>query len=271
MGLQPDGVIDLVEHIDTAALVPVAKRLQHPLRCLVAAPGDAVPMTVRVLVPQVEFVCVDLELSGSDDPVGRRVGGVHGIDLGGVGGVFELHVHGHEAVAVMDVLVGAMIGARHVVIQVIMVGVDDLMPLGIPVIVVAVFIVTDSEAVFVVVVDGEVERGLAVATIAVDVVVGVDGAFREGEVHVVGVVLPAVAVAVGHNHFVGVAGSELKVQDEGAVAGVGVRQGVVVDARRGVGHAVGGPGVFRGADRHVVGLRVVVGLADVELYDAVAA
>ena len=111
--------------------------------------------------------------------------------------------------------------------------------------------------VLVVVVDGEVEGGLAVAAVGVDVLMGVDRAFMEGHVHVVVAVLPMVVVAAGGDDVGLVAGPELEVEDEGAVAGVLVVDGVVVDARLGEGDAVGGPGELLGADGDVVALGVV--------------
>ena len=115
MGGKPNSVVDFVEDVDLTAHSLLPERLDNPVRCPLAYPGDGVPTAVGIGVPQVEVVGVDLELGGGDDPVGSGVVGVHGVDGRGVWGVFKLHSHGDEAVAVGLVLVGAVVGARHVV------------------------------------------------------------------------------------------------------------------------------------------------------------
>ena len=132
-------------------------------------------MAVRVGVPQVEVVSVDLELGCRHDPVRCGVGGIHRIDLGGVRRVLELYVHGDQTVTAQMVQVGAVIGSRNVVYGVIVVSINDIMTLRIPEIFVAVFIIANRKFSIVMVVDGEMERDFAVATKAVDVVMGVDG------------------------------------------------------------------------------------------------
>ena len=97
-----------------------------------------------------------------------------------------------------------------------MVSVSDFVAFGIPEIFVAGFHVRSIH--FIVVVDGEVECHLAVAAIAVDVRMRVHRTMVKGYVHVISVVLPAVGVAAGLSLFNAVAGSELKVEHQGAVA-----------------------------------------------------
>ena len=56
-------------------------------------------MAVGILLPEIEVVCVDLELGGSHDPVRCDVVRVFWVDIGRVGGVFQIEVKINGAVA----------------------------------------------------------------------------------------------------------------------------------------------------------------------------
>ena len=101
MGFQPDGVIGLVQHIHLTALGFSTERLKHPFHRTFKAPGDRIPTTQRVSVPQLEIIGVDLEFRSGDNPMGGRIGRIHGIDRRWRWRVIKLHVHGHYAVAVL--------------------------------------------------------------------------------------------------------------------------------------------------------------------------
>ena len=131
-----------------------------------------------------------------------------------------------------------MVSARHVIFQIFVVCVENLMTLRIPEITVAVFFICYGEADFVMVVDGKIERGLTIAAVCVNIMMRVDGAFVERHVHIVGIVLPTVTVATGFMHFNVITWSELKVEDEGAVACVGKGKCVVKGTRFVIGPAV---------------------------------
>ena len=268
---EPNGVFNAVEDVDLAALALGAEGFDDPVRSANAGPGDSVPVTVGVGIPEVEVVSVDLELGSGDDPVRGGVVGVHGIDGRGMWRVLELNSHGDEAVAVRCVRVGSVVGARHVVDKPVVVGVDDFMSHGVPEVLIAGLVFGDDEVVLVVAADGKVERGFAGAAEGVGVMVGVDGAFGKGHVNVEVVVLPAIGVAAGNHDLVAVVRPDFKVEDEGAVASVGVVEGVVIDAAFIVGDAVRGPRVFCSAEGNVVVLGVVLRLLNVEVDGAVAA
>ena len=245
---KPNGIFNVVEDVQLAALCLVAEGLKHPFGCAVAIPGDGVPVAVGVGVPEVEVIGIDLELGGGDDPVRGGVVKVHGVDGRGVRRVFHGDVHGDEAVAVGHVLVSPVVGAGHDVDLVLVVGIEYLVSSGIPEVLVAGLLLGDGEGALVVVVDGEVEGGLALAAEGVDVVVGVDGAFSEGHVDVEVVVEPTVVVAAGGDDVIVEVGPELEVEDDGAVARTVIMDSVVVNARLVVGDAVGTPGELGAAE-----------------------
>ena len=67
---------------------------------------------MRIIVPKVEFIRVDLEFGGRHNPVGSGVQGVYRVDVGGVGGVVEMEVKVDEAVATQNGGQGFFVSAR---------------------------------------------------------------------------------------------------------------------------------------------------------------
>ena len=217
---EPDGVFHLVKYIQFAALGFGTERFKYPVGSALAMPGDGVPMAVGVDIPKVEVVSVNLELGSRHYPVGSRVVEVHGIDGRGMWGVFHSDVHGDEAVAVSNVLVGPVVGPGHGIGISLMVGIDDLVSARIPEILVAGLLLRNGESIFVMFTDGEMQRGFTFAAERVDVMVCVDGAFREGHVDVEIVVEPTVVVTARSHDVVVIVGPQLEVENYGAVAGI---------------------------------------------------
>ena len=71
---------------------------------------------------------------------------------------------------------------------------------------------------FITVVNSEIERDFTGATVFVGVLVGIDSAFLEDCIDIVGIVFPTVGVAAGSVFFKVVAGTQLQVENKSAVA-----------------------------------------------------
>ena len=110
--MEPNGVFHLVQHIDLAALGLGTERLNDPSDVVFQTPDDGVPFAFGIDVVQGVVVRVDLELGGGDYPVGRGVGRVGGVDVGGVGGEVEVKVEMVDGVAPRGVGDGVVIDAR---------------------------------------------------------------------------------------------------------------------------------------------------------------
>lgn len=177
--LQPNGVAQHVKHIHFAVLAYVAVGFEEPVMGVFKFPGDGVPMAVRVVVPEIEVVGVDLELRCCHDPVGGVIGLIHRIDGRGVRCVFKAHIHRDDAVAVFDVLIGPMIGARQVIDEAVVVAMDDFVALRIPEVFVARLVFGYEEVAFVVVVDAKAQVDDAVAAVAGEEGVVIDSFLTE--------------------------------------------------------------------------------------------
>ena len=156
----------MIQHIQFAALAFVAKWLKHPRQRFLEAPCNRIPTAVRVGVPQMEIVCVDLEFGSGYNPVWGMVGRIHGIDFGRMRRITEINIHRNDAVAIHLVLVGPLIGARHcvnMVLGIIRVWSGICMSLGVPKVTITVFFIRNGELIRLVVGDGQVENVCAVA------------------------------------------------------------------------------------------------------------
>ena len=92
LGMEPNGVFHLIQHIDLAALGLGTERLNDPSDVVFQTPDDGVPFAFGIDVVQGVVIRVDLELGGGDYPVGRGVGRVGRVDVGGGGGEVEVKV-----------------------------------------------------------------------------------------------------------------------------------------------------------------------------------
>ena len=72
-------------------------------------------MAVWIVVIQHEFVVSDLELGGSDDPVGCFIGHVGGRDFGGRGGVIQFEFEVVDGVASVSIGYGVGVMPRSVI------------------------------------------------------------------------------------------------------------------------------------------------------------
>ena len=216
----------MAEDVDLALLGLVAEGLGEPIGGAFEGPGDGVPIAQGVVVPEQEVVGVDLELGGRDNPVGCGVGLVDGIDGRWVGGVFEPDVHGDDAVATGMVKVGPVVGSGVGVGQVRMVGLDDLVSSGVPIVAVAVLAVGYGELAVLDGAEAKVELDDAVAALLCLHGVGVGSRGAE--------LLPEEGVGVALAEIVRDVGLEdlhlFEVQVDDAVAAVLRLEGVVVDA-----------------------------------------
>ena len=100
--VKPYCVLHWAEHIYLAMVSFVSRRLKHPSDIIFETPNYSVPMADRVVVPEHEFVVVDLELGGSDNPVRCRIVWVIGINVCRVGGVLQVEVEVDSAVAAQN-------------------------------------------------------------------------------------------------------------------------------------------------------------------------
>ena len=102
-GMEPNGVFNVTHDMHLAS---------HTRRCgacvrfeppwyfgVLEIPCNGIPLASVIVIPNLEFVYVDLEFGGRHDPMRGRAGGIGGMDFGRVRGVLQIEVEVDGAVA----------------------------------------------------------------------------------------------------------------------------------------------------------------------------